>query len=405
MLQANYSNIQAYRDTQPDHMIPVLINGDITEFGDKGGLIGPTYLDVMKDDVLPLLGAKDLVLIGLGNHDYDNNVNDTVDNGAAGGMLEWFPDAKPTTTGINFDWRQNFYDGWTGDIFYLFSSYAYAVEKKDPALDGLTYRFIQLNNYPEYASHFETGKLVGDEHIYNVLPSTAWLAGQLEIAGKEGQIVIISSHQQLFDAIKPMLEAANVTLLCVGHSHVISTQIEVDGELSIVNSGASFKGDYLVAEAEGGNLNIFAIKNNDYSAKVLIGTVPLKVASVNFPRDDVGRYVKFIKPEEEWTEGLGACVTLIKKGEYDMRSDSYFNDSVMGCEINRADVGTVISVYDSPSADTDDDYAVITIKKTLTHPILIHSFETDLDTEFLSLRYHHYNGLDGKISRVDVTFI
>lgn len=416
MLQANYRNMQNYRDTHPNRIVPVLVNGDITEFGDKGDGDGETQLSIMTEYVFPLLGDKEedkeLLLIGLGNHDYDNNVNDTADNGAAGGMLEWFPGAKPTTAEGDFDWRENFYDGWTGDIWYLFSSYAYAVEKNDPAVPGATYRFIQLNNFPEYARHFETGSAIGDEHIYNVTTSTKWLAAQLKIAGDKQQIVIVSMHQNLMGpAVRSLLEDANVTLVCVGHTHQISTKIEGTPALPIVNSGASFKGDYLIAEAEGGTLNIYAVKNNDHSQKSPIGSVPLKIANSTISQDDIGRYVTFEKDYEDYTEGVGAYVTLAKQGVYYMQPDDYFNDSVDSCTINRADAGTVFTVYDHPGdKDTeggdfdphDDDYAVITIKKTLVQPIEVSTFEEDFENEFISVKAHYENGLDGKISRVAV---
>lgn len=426
-LQANYSDMQAYRDANKGKLIPVLVNGDITEYGDKKDGPGDSFLTVMKDDVFSILGHKDNILIGLGNHGYDNNVNDTADNGAAGGMLEWFPKAKPETwlpedqkpgdkksddNDNNFDWRHNFYNGWTGDIWYPFSSYSYSVEKKDSGATGATYRFIQLNNYPEYARHFETGFFLGDEHIYNVTPSTEWLAKQLKRAGEKKQIVIVSMHQNhMSDSIRALLKSANVTLVCVGHTHRLSSEIEGTDDLPIVNSGASFKGQYLIAEAEGQSLNIFAVPDNNHGSKKLIGSVPLKIASSSISEDDIGRYVTFEKAYERYTEGVAAYVSLAKSDVYYLNKDEYFNDLVDECTINRADEGTVITVYDHPGdkdkegGDFDphnDDYAVITIKKTLTEPVKITTFERSHGNDFFSLEAHYKNGLNFKISRVSV---
>ncbi|MFJ4389891.1 hypothetical protein [Pseudomonas soli] len=427
VLKANYRDMQSYRDAKNGKIIPVLVNGDITEYGDKKEGPGDSFLTVMKDDVFSILGNKDNILIGLGNHGYDNNVNNTADNGAAGGMLEWFPKAKPETwlpedqnpgdkksddNDNNFDWRHNFYDGWTGDIWYPFSSYSYAVEKKDPSVPGTTYRFIQLNNYPEYARHFETGFFVGDEHIYNVKPSTEWLAKQLKRAGEKKQIVIVSMHQNLMsDSIRALLESANVTLVCVGHTHGLSGRIGGTPELPIVNSGASFKSQYLIAEAEGQSLKIFGVLNNDHGSKKFIGSVPLKIASSSVSQDDVGRYVTFKKSYERYTEGVAAYVSLAKSDVYYLNKDEYFNDLVDECIINRADEGTEITVYDHPGnkdkegGDFDphnDDYAVITIKKKLTEPVKITTFERDHENEFISVDAHYKNGLNFKISRVSV---
>ena len=384
VLKRNYNDMQAYRDSHKGKTIPVLVNGDITEYGDKKGGPGDSFLTVMKESVLSILGDKNDVLIGLGNHGYDNNVNDTADNGGAGGMLEWFPKAKPNTwreddqngeeesddNDNNFHWRHNFYDGWTGDIWYPFSSYAYAVEKKDPNVSGATYRFIQLNNYPEYARHFETGFFLGDEHVYNVIPSTKWLAEQLKRAGEKKQIVIVSMHQAIMSGpMKELLESANVTLVCVGHTHRVSSEIGGTAGLPVVNSGSSFYGTYLIAEAKGESLEVFAVRDNDHSKKTSIGSVPLKIANSDVAEEDVGRYLIFEKDDEEYTDGIAAYVTLAKSEVYRFHTDEYVYNLSKSCTINRADAGTEIIVFSLQGVDDDDyepadgDYAVITVKK------------------------------------------
>ncbi|ONI77280.1 hypothetical protein ALI144C_35055 [Actinosynnema sp. ALI-1.44] len=64
--------------------------------------------------------------------------------------------------------------------------------------------------------------------------------------------------------------------------------------------------------------------------------------------------------------------------------------------------GARITVFDSPSKDKRDDYAIIYVKK-FTGTIIIDHFEKDVDDEYVTVVYVRNNGLNGKVSRVTVT--
>ena len=73
-----------------------------------------------------------------------------------------------------------------------------------------------------------------------------------------------------------------------------------------------------------------------------------------------------------------------------------------------AQYGTTINLYDSPGASKDDDWTEIKIKgDVLGEEIRIGSFEQSQTIEIstggtVEITHHHVNGLDGKISRVEV---
>ena len=52
--------------------------------------------------------------------------------------------------------------------------------------------------------------------------------------------------------------------------------------------------------------------------------------------------------------------------------------------------------------DREDDYTVIQVLKDLSEPVVINTYEADFANEFLVQTHHHVNGLDGKVSRVEV---
>jgi hypothetical protein len=63
---------------------------------------------------------------------------------------------------------------------------------------------------------------------------------------------------------------------------------------------------------------------------------------------------------------------------------------------------TVITVYDSPEKEKEDDYAIILVKR-LVGTIIIDHFEQDRDDENVTVVYIRNNGLNGKVSRITIS--
>lgn len=81
------------------------------------------------------------------------------------------------------------------------------------------------------------------------------------------------------------------------------------------------------------------------------------------------------------------------------------NDEARSCTITDASAGTVIKVYDSSDASTSDDWAEIVVNQNLTSPVIVSTFEstTSYGGGIVSVTYHKNNGLDGKISNVQIS--
>merc|ERR1719369_5553 len=73
------------------------------------------------------------------------------------------------------------------------------------------------------------------------------------------------------------------------------------------------------------------------------------------------------------------------------------NDEARSVVINNAVKGTIISFYDrsdfldSSKGSKHDDYTVITIKKDITDPITIGTFEKSFSNDFVDVKFHKDN--------------
>ncbi len=80
------------------------------------------------------------------------------------------------------------------------------------------------------------------------------------------------------------------------------------------------------------------------------------------------------------------------------------NDETRSCTIVDAEAGTVINVYDSPSASPTDDWASIEVNQKITAPVVVDTFEdsTSYGGGTVTVTYHKNNGLDGKVSFIQI---
>ncbi len=80
------------------------------------------------------------------------------------------------------------------------------------------------------------------------------------------------------------------------------------------------------------------------------------------------------------------------------------NDEARSCTIVDATAGTVITVYDSPSASKDDDWAEIRVNSNVSSPVVVPTFEnsTSYGGGSVTVTYHKNNGLDGKVSYISI---
>lgn len=92
---------------------------------------------------------------------------------------------------------------------------------------------------------------------------------------------------------------------------------------------------------------------------------------------------------------------------YDLKSSGspVPNDEARSCTILDAEAGTVIKVYDSQSASTDDDWAQIVVNSAVNLPVVVSTFQatTTYGNGAVSVTFNEVDGgLDGKVSYIDV---
>ncbi|WP_143231041.1 hypothetical protein [Actinosynnema sp. ALI-1.44] len=103
-------------------------------------------------------------------------------------------------------------------------------------------------------------------------------------------------------------------------------------------------------------------------------------------------------------EGNGATQNIVHATSDEPGQDfaPHQNDEARSAKLIFVRPGARITVFDSPSKDKRDDYAIIYVKK-FTGTIIIDHFEKDVDDEYVTVVYVRNNGLNGKVSRVTVT--
>lgn len=77
------------------------------------------------------------------------------------------------------------------------------------------------------------------------------------------------------------------------------------------------------------------------------------------------------------------------------------NDEARSVVLYNVRAGAVLSVYDNPNGDTDDDWCEIVVKRQVQQET-VDSFEITYENENLRVTYHRKNGLDGKVSHISV---
>lgn len=239
-----------------------IINGDLTEFGRR------YQRESFRSYFAPSpLGFN--TYVGLGNHDYQNNVGDCSEpsnsdysmNACARGMVfdmhYRIEEYKSYPTSSNFRADSAEYSG----------SKAYSWEHGD-------LHFIQLQNYPTYhvvLDHWAASTI-------NVTSSIDWLEKDLIQARANNKTVILNFHdghdhfpqnatKDEMEFFKYMINHYGVKAVFVGHTHYVNQDNRyggdaIYGDIPVYNSGALFKGDYLSVEVNGSHLSITVYNGN-----------------------------------------------------------------------------------------------------------------------------------------------
>uniref|UniRef100_A0AC35FPV6 Calcineurin-like phosphoesterase domain-containing protein n=1 Tax=Panagrolaimus sp. PS1159 TaxID=55785 RepID=A0AC35FPV6_9BILA len=153
----------------------LIINGDLTNYGHA------RELTKFKEEwmSLPLY-----ILAGLGNHDYENNVNDCIANQCANNMLYWFVRKYAPQAKLHLDYKSS------TDFFKTTYKGSFAYARTLCIENGQTcVRVIQLNNRPDYATSVQSASQ------WEVQSSLQWLKRELEAThGNRSWPILINLH-------------------------------------------------------------------------------------------------------------------------------------------------------------------------------------------------------------------
>lgn len=78
------------------------------------------------------------------------------------------------------------------------------------------------------------------------------------------------------------------------------------------------------------------------------------------------------------------------------------NDEARSLLLVGVRAGAVITLYDSKSWSTGDDYCVIRVKRLIGNRCVIGSFERSYEDDDVQVTYYRNNGLDGKVSSMKI---
>jgi cytolysin (calcineurin-like family phosphatase) len=231
----------------------VIINGDLTNFGQPG------ELDKFKE-MWEQTGLK--IYPGLGNHDYANNVNDCFENRCATGMVKYMNNFVTRLTPLSYDFQVSgqYYKLPENRIDYK-GSLAYSWDIGDV-------HFVQLHNYPAYTSSWNSWDAgAARRDFMEITSSMGWLRADLTKARNEGKKIILNmhdvyehfpnEHKAAYAQFVNMVGEFKVSAIFVGHIHEYQGQIgKINGAPVFYSGGASystyllahFKGDQLIVE-------------------------------------------------------------------------------------------------------------------------------------------------------------
>uniref|UniRef100_A0A9J2P2C2 Calcineurin-like phosphoesterase domain-containing protein n=1 Tax=Ascaris lumbricoides TaxID=6252 RepID=A0A9J2P2C2_ASCLU len=189
----------------------LVINGDLTSYGHLH------ELDAFQREWLHM---PIRILPGLGNHDYENNVNDCVSNHCANRMLFWLV-KYAEEKGLILDYRRN-------STYFLKTSYtgSFAYSVTVCSESGRTCaKVIQLQHRPNYATRIDAPFTQ-----WTITNSFRWLQRELENLRNSTMPIFINLHhmdavsrtkiKQLLKALLKSRESVNPLRIFVLYAHI-----------------------------------------------------------------------------------------------------------------------------------------------------------------------------------------
>nr|WP_237142252.1 metallophosphoesterase [Pseudomonas gregormendelii] len=267
-IHAQYRDVNSFRSSHPALDIPVYVNGDITAFGHGD------QLSFMKKRFKEYFNNK--VYLGLGNHDYENNVNDCANNGCArDSVLTYLRMTKDLIARGNIDYRSSTGAGKFRESYA--GSFAHSEWHNN-------LHVVQANNSPVYATKFESGVSHVNKKQFNINSSWNFIDNKMAFASNWGKVNILVTHKPNgwknfsaadAEAFRAMLKKHKVAAVFAGHlheNHGIYSNPDYFGDTPVFLSGSASYETYLIVESvrEQKKLRVFSVRNNNHKAKTLL---------------------------------------------------------------------------------------------------------------------------------------
>ena len=275
LIQTQYSDVANFRNnvaTRPDR-VPVMINGDMTAFGHGG------QRSTVKSILDKQLGG--IYDYGLGNHDYENNVNDCSfpENNCAAGSINDFKERYWSRV-ENIDLAARVESG--AKVYY--GSLAYSKTVGDVHL-------VQLNNEPTYAVEFNSG-FPFNRVRFEITDALDWLERDLQRAHTQGKIIILNMHKpdgwqgsdEQIKRFKTLITRYPVTAVFAGHLHNDPGEYSrwnrrgYFGDVPVFLSGGASNQTCLIADIapDRKTLKVHQVNGNNWPSRQPIAVIPVR---------------------------------------------------------------------------------------------------------------------------------
>lgn len=261
LVETQLASIADFRNQHGSiEQVPLMINGDITAFGHGW------QRSFMKEMLNKHFKGE--YLYGLGNHDYENNVDDCFTNSCAAGSIVEFKEH-----------HEGRVDSFDLQITSGFLSKTYSGSLAYSKNIGEVH-MVQLNNDPSYTTRIAHPL---NPTTFQINDALDWLETDLRIARASGYAIIINMHKPFGDKVSPeqnkrfldMINKYQVTAIFAGHLHRDGGDAYWKGSVPMYLSGSTSQQTYLTASFtdDRKQLEIYLVKNNQWRDRTLIDTV------------------------------------------------------------------------------------------------------------------------------------
>lgn len=263
LIRQQYQSINDYHARHP--VDAMFINGDYTNWGHGWQL---EAMDGFRRTL------KVPVYLGLGNHDYENNVDGCYANTCAASSLRLLY-GHALQVADRFDAHKQAHYQFPAQRDVYTGSFAYSFTRGN-------IHFIQANNYVDYAVSFTAG--LGAEE-FHVRSSIHWLEDELSWARANGKVIVLNLHDpnKVTPELQMLMDRYEVQVVFAGHLHSRLGPIGIGAPGFL--SGSASSSTYLIAEYDNvrREVRVYTVRDNDPFRKELVSATPYRDAKKSLP--------------------------------------------------------------------------------------------------------------------------